>query len=108
MTYAVEFDVRPIYGWGWDSEGRFIRVPAPFRIKTIVYEKDEFKSALGKVCDPEHPLSGMWVALSPMQAMKTWEWSHLCAFPTEPSIPVDLKALVESAPLTGFAKAFPR
>jgi len=106
MTYTVEFDVRPIYGWGWDSEGRSIQVPAPFRMKTIVYEKGEFKSAIGRFYDPEHPLSGMWVALSPMQAAKTWE-SHLCAFPTEPSISVDLMTFVESAPLRGFAKAFP-
>jgi hypothetical protein len=76
-------------------------------MKTAVNEKGEFKTAIGRFDDPEHLLSGMWVVLSPIQAGRTWEWSHLCGFLTEPSIPADLKTLVESAPLTGFAKAFP-
>jgi hypothetical protein len=103
----VEFDVQPIYGWGWRSKGHNVPVPAPFRMKTVVNERGEFKTAIGRFDDPAHPLSGMWVVLSPIQATKTWEFSHVCAFPNEPSIPVDLKNLVESAPLTGFAKAFP-
>jgi len=92
---------------GAGIQRRSIQVPAPFRMKTIVYEKGEFKSAIGRFYNPEHPLSDIWVALSPMQAARTWKWSHLCAFPTEPSIPDDLKTFVESAPLQEFAKAFP-
>ena len=103
----MKFDVQPVYGWGWFSEGQAINVPAPFRMKVVVNETGEFKTAIGRFDDPESLLSGMWVVLSPIQSMKTWEWSHLCAFPSEPSIPVDLKTLVESAPLTGFAKALP-
>jgi hypothetical protein len=103
----VEFDVQPIYGWGWSSKGQGVEVPAPFRINAVVNEKSGFQIAIGRFDDPEHPLSCMWIVPSPIQATKTWEWSHLCAFPREPAIPDDLKTLVESAPLTGFAKAFP-
>jgi hypothetical protein len=103
----MEFDVQPIYGWGWRSDGRLFEVPPPFQMKTVVSENSEFKTAIGRVDDPKHMLSGMWVVLSPIQATKTWESSHLRAFPTEPAIPVDLATLVKSAPLTGFAKAFP-
>ena len=103
----MEFDVQPIYGWGWRSEGCRAEVPPPFGVKAVVNEKSEFKTAIGTVEDPQHPLAGMWVVFSPIQAIKTWEWSHLCAFPTEPSIPGDLETLVKSAPLTGFARAFP-
>lgn len=79
----------------------------PFRMDTVVNEKGGFRTALGKFYDPRHPLSAMWIVLSPMQGAQSWKWSHLCAFPNEPSIPNDLKTLVESAPLTGFAKVFP-
>ena len=103
----MEFDVQPIYGWGWSFDTLKIGVPAPFRMTVAISEQGEFKTATGKFDAPGHPLSGMWIVLSPIQAGKTWEASHLCAFPTEPSIPADLKTLVESAPVTGFAKAFP-
>jgi hypothetical protein len=102
----VEFDVQPIYGWGWSLGERQFAVPAPFRLKTVVNGGRKFKTAIGRFHNPEHPLSGMWIVLSPIQATNTWARCHLCAFPIEPTIPADLKTLVESAPLTGFAKVF--
>jgi hypothetical protein len=104
---TMTFDVQPIYGWGWSADGHNVEVPGPFRLDTVVNEKDGFKTAIGRLDSPGHPLSAMWIVLSPIQATKAWEWSHLCAFPSEPSIPDDLKTLVEAASLTGFAKAFP-
>jgi hypothetical protein len=103
----MTFDVQPIYGWGWRANGHIVEVPGPFRMETVAKERGDFKTAVGRLDSPGHPLSAMWIVLSPIQATKTWEWSHLCAFPNEPSIPDALNALAESAPFTGFAKAFP-
>jgi hypothetical protein len=103
----MTFDVQPIYGWGWRANGQSFEVPGPFRIETVLSENGRFKAAMGKLHEPGHLLSAMWIVLSPIQATETWAWWHLCAFPSEPSIPDNSKDLVEGAPLTGFAKAFP-
>jgi len=102
----MTFHVQPIYGWGWSADGESVAVPGPFQIETVVNEKAGLKTAMGRFYDPGHQLSALWIVLSPIQATNTWEWSHVCAFPGEPTIPEDLKTLVESARLTGFAKAF--
>ena len=103
---AVKFHVQPIYGWGWSSDNQSFEVPGPFQIETVVNEYGGLKTASGMFYELGHALSAMWIVLSPIQAANTWEWSHICAFPDKPTIPEDLKTLIESAPLTGFAKAF--
>jgi hypothetical protein len=55
----MTFDVQPIYGWGWSANGQRIEVPVPFRIETVVNERGEFKTAVGRLNDPGHLLSAV-------------------------------------------------
>jgi hypothetical protein len=72
----------------------------------IVRERqDGFKTAIGRLDTPEHPLTSMWVVLSPFPTgNNAWDMAHVCGFSEEPTMPDDIKTLVESAPLTGFAR----
>jgi len=98
--------VQPIYGWGWsDSSGAQLEVPAPFDLEITSAENKDFKVALGRLEQSTHPLCGMWVVLSPIQAVGTWDYCHLCAFRGERPTLTKLEELIQSAAITGFAKA---
>ena len=101
----MKFDVQPIYGWGWSNGPHRFEVPGPFSMDALVRDKPGFKTATGRLHNPDHPLASMWVILSPFPTGNNpWDMAHVCGFPEEPAIPDDIKTLVESAPLTGFAR----
>lgn len=102
----MRFEVQPIYGWGWSYGRSQFEVPGPFSLDAAVNERHEgFKTATGRVDSADHPLALMWIVLSPFPTGNNpWDLAHVCAFPDKPTIPDDVMILVESAPITGFAR----
>jgi hypothetical protein len=107
---SVRIQVQPFYGWGWSyRSGEQYAVPPPFCLDTEVIENGDFKTAIGRLDLPSHPLASMWIFLSPIRAGNTWNLSHLCAFSEQPSIPDDeekidvLGKVIGAANVTGFA-----
>ena len=96
-----------MYGWGWSySSGKNADVPGPFSIEVVVDDMNGFKTAIGRVDDGKHPLTKMWIVLSPIQAINKWDLSHVCAFNEKPDIADELGKLIAAADVTGFARAF--
>src|SRR5579871_1025530 len=59
--------VRPFYGWGWfrSDEKQAMPTPPEFTFEVDVLQPGSpFKLAVGTVTQPNHPLTGLWVALS--------------------------------------------
>ena len=58
--------VQPIYGWGWWTRtGQTFDVPEPFELDALILPGHA--GAWVGLCqsDGRHPLSGLWIALSP-------------------------------------------
>jgi hypothetical protein len=114
----MKIRVEPINGWGWSyRNGKEKAVPPPFSLEAVVEENHGFKTALGRLNQPSHPVASMWVFLSPIIAGNEWSFSHLCAFNDQPSMPGDgetildneskanvLGKVIAAADVTGFAR----
>jgi len=64
--------VQPIYGWGWWTKGgQVFDVPEPFELDASVLPGHA--GAWVGLCQPNgrHPLSGLWIALSPRDDQAT-------------------------------------
>lgn len=58
--------VQPIYGWGWWSrDGQAFDVPEPFELNASVLPGRRPGAWVGLCQSDGHPLSGLWIALSP-------------------------------------------
>src|SRR6266404_3085148 len=97
-----------MYGWGWrDSFGAVADIAPPFDVEAALTTYNEFRVAVARINQPMHPFYGMWVALSPFPVVKEWGYCHLCIFNEEPPSATELRTLIESARLTGFANVNP-
>ena len=81
-------------------------MPGPFSLEAVVGDVNGFKTAIGRMNEAQHPLTRMWIVLSPIQAINKWDLCHVCAFSEKPTIPDELAELIAVADVTGFARAF--
>jgi hypothetical protein len=108
MIALMKLHADTLYGWGWsDSSGGNADVAPPFDVEATLTICNEFRVPVGRINEAIHPFFGKWVALSPFPVVKEWGYCHLCVFDEEPPIATELRTLMESARLTGFANVNP-
>ena len=93
----MKLRVKPIYGWRWfDENTHSVTVPEPFQLAAAITESGEpFRSALGFLEQPKHPLSGFWIALTQRHALSC----NLLAYSLKP----DAASTQAQPKITGFA-----
>lgn len=85
---------KPIYGYGWFDRSGIIDEPPPFQIEGAL---DGAGRIEGLIAEQDHPLTGMWVALT----------IRTSGEPTNYNVEAFLKRADESPTITGFATALP-
>ena len=93
-------------GAGLILSGKSAGVPGPFWLEAAVADVNGFKTATGRMDEEKHPLTEMWIVLSPIQTLNKWDLCHVCAFSEKPDILDELGKLIAAANVTGFARAF--
>lgn len=105
----MKLRIRPTYGWGWfDTKGVPLDVPPPLTFDvTVTQAGDPFVSVLGQVAEPDHPLAGKWLVLTPRKKAFALGFDGSCSlfgFDDKPAVPRINEPLPSQPSFTGFAE----